>query len=208
MERALLCGPNPLAWCFSFLNDTDKKARSRPSELTSFSIWGRATDPIISLTAPVSSKHERFNKTTHQATIQKSLNFLDKMNSQKNLIVKTYRHLIKARQLALLGLLLHALVPAGFMPASLDEGWYVKPCQESSLAYSMSGHDDHHHHANDDEASFEHCDLGGFSSFAEIQPDSAAEFLVFSAAPILIGASDRYSRITTFSYLARAPPIS
>ena len=130
------------------------------------------------------------------------------MSSQKNLVVKTYRHLLKARQLALLGLLLHALVPTGFMPASLEEGWYVKPCHENSLANAMLEHGDHHHHANDDEASFEHCDLGGFSSLAEIQPDSPAGVLVFSAAPILIGASDRYSRITTFSYLARAPPIS
>ena len=130
------------------------------------------------------------------------------MSSQKNLVVKTYRYLLKARQLALLGLLLHALVPAGFMPASLEEGWYVKPCHENSLANAMLEHGDHHHHANDDEASFEQCDLGGFSSLAEIQPDSAAGFLVFSAAPALIVASDRYSRIASFSYLARAPPIS
>ena len=130
------------------------------------------------------------------------------MVSEKNLIVKAYRDLPKARQLALLGLLLHALVPAGFMPASLEEGWYVKPCPESSLANEMSGHDDHHHHANDHEASFEQCDLGGFSSLAEIHADSAAGFLVFSAAPVQIVASDRYSRITSFSYLARAPPIS
>ena len=130
------------------------------------------------------------------------------MSSQKNLVVKTSRNLLKARQLALLGLLLHALVPTGFMAASLDEGWYVKPCYENSPANTMLEHGDHHHHANDDEASFEQCDLGGFSSLAEIQPDSAAGFLVFSAAPALIVASDRHSRITSFSYLARAPPTS
>ena len=130
------------------------------------------------------------------------------MRLLKNLILKSYRHLLKARQLALLGLLLHALVPNGFMPASLDEGWFVKPCHENSLANIMLRHGDHHYHANDDEASFEQCDLGGFSSLAEIQTESAAGFLVFSAAPVLIVASDRYSRITPFFYLARAPPIS
>lgn len=62
--------------------------------------------------------------------------------------------------LALFGFLLRASIPAGYMPASVEDGSFVKLCPDGLSAEVMTallGHD-HAHHSGD-EMRFVQCDL-------------------------------------------------
>lgn len=126
--------------------------------------------------------------------------------------MKTHRHMFKIRQLILLGLVLRVVVPVGFMPANLGDGWYLKLCPEGMSVNSMVallGHHHHyHHHAHDEEASFDQCDLAGFSSLAALSANNTPEFSILYVTPVAVIPVDRYDRDTLISYRPRAPPIS
>ena len=112
-------------------------------------------------------------------------------------------------RLALVGLLLRVLVPAGFMPASVSDGWYLQWCPGStpaSVLAALLDHGDHQHHG-DDTASYVQCDLG--SAFSS--PTMAAGFA--EAAPLPVQPTflpwevrTQVDATTLSAYESRAPP--
>lgn len=115
-------------------------------------------------------------------------------------------------------MLLRIAVPAGYMPSSLAEGWYLKLCPDgisASVMMALMGQQDHsHHHSHSmdqdgsSEQSFDQCDLGsGFASAALVQAASLALGLllfVYLVGQLFVATLETRPRL----YLARAPPQS
>jgi hypothetical protein len=108
-------------------------------------------------------------------------------------------------------LLLRVAVPAGFMPASADDGWYLKLCPDgvpTEIMEALFGHD-HSHHQGGHEQTFVQCELGSVlggegivGTFAETTPDFDAGLPVVDVSPTFILASFWYA------FRSRAPPHS
>ena len=69
--------------------------------------------------------------------------------------------------LAAFSLALHVIVPPGFMPASVDDGWHLKWCPDgmsAELMYALFGHAHHHHDSDAAQEGFQQCDLSVLSA--------------------------------------------
>lgn len=127
------------------------------------------------------------------------------------------KHRRKFAGLALLATLLRVAVPAGFMPASVADGWYLKLCSDGisdAVMMALLGQSDHHHqhadapgHDSGSGQTFDQCDLGsGFASAAITQAVAIALgiFLVtLVVGKLFTVALSSRPRL----YLARAPPL-
>lgn len=113
-------------------------------------------------------------------------------------------------RLVLVGLVLRVAVPGGFMPADLDDGWFLKLCPDGmpmSVMMALLGHDHHHHH--DDSTPYQQCDLGG--GLADEDSLHSVEQLVASCLPASTQATiaQVFAPGTAASvFQARAPPHS
>lgn len=80
---------------------------------------------------------------------------------------------------ALLSFALRAIVPLGFMPASISDGKFVEICPSgmpAELVAALFGEHHLHHGSSAASADFSHCDLGGsFGGLAAI--DTSADVL-------------------------------
>jgi hypothetical protein len=112
----------------------------------------------------------------------------------------------------LCGLVLRALTPVGYMPASAGSGLLFELCPDQlpvGVTLATPGHEHHAHHHESEEASSDACDLGhmlasawidsptGDPSIADTEPD-------FSGIAIPQSATIVARR----NYAPRAPPIS
>jgi len=120
--------------------------------------------------------------------------------------------------LALSGVLLRILVPAGFMPADVGDGWYLKLCPDgmpASTMVALFGHHHHHHadgHADGQEEHFAadmlQCDLGG-----GLSADTVAYGVQLSVAVAATGIDETQPvapatvRALPSAYHPRAPPV-
>ena len=124
--------------------------------------------------------------------------------------------------LAIFALCLRVLVPGGYMPASVADGWYLQWCPDGvsvevleilfASAEASPAHA-HHHGAPspaDEQAesgSYAQCDLSGFSADAQAAsplPSILAGVLTTAATPLL-PAPPATARVV--AYRSRAPPI-
>lgn len=112
-------------------------------------------------------------------------------------------------RLALVGLLLRVLVPVGFMPASVSDGWYLQWCPGStpgSVLAALLDHGGHQHHG-DDSAPYVQCDLG--SAFSS--PATSAGFTGAAPPPVQHAflpweIRTRVDSTILPAYESRAPP--
>jgi hypothetical protein len=132
-------------------------------------------------------------------------------------------------QLALLAFVTRALIPTGFMPASLGSGWPLQPCpqsfgaaelavlldqSDSTSAHAHHHHHHHHHHHGSDDAGAgasepSHCPLGLVLS-------SPALVAAVELPPLLPAASEVPRQADPAAvvarphpaYRSRAPPVS
>ncbi len=108
--------------------------------------------------------------------------------------------------LALAGLSLQVVVPPGFMPASVDDGWHLKWCPDgmsTELMHALFGHA--HHHA-DESVPYKQCDLSGLSADNDI-PDAAATLTGGPDAQVLLPVpGPRHTSTAYTAYRPRAPP--
>ena len=118
---------------------------------------------------------------------------------------------------ALLGIMLHALVPGGFMPASLAGGWFVELCPDGmarALFEALTGperHGEHSHHAAADSGydghAFEQCDLGNGFAGPVLSADSGIPVLPGVSSPQPAASLAATATPSTHSpYRSRAPP--
>ncbi len=87
--------------------------------------------------------------------------------------------------LALAGVLLRAAIPAGYMPASLADGWFVELCPDgwpAAAVVALFGHEHAHAHHGEQPDSFADCQLGGIAAAAVGTVDIAAALPAAHAA--------------------------
>jgi hypothetical protein len=138
------------------------------------------------------------------------------------LIQAVFNHRRRLASLAMLAMLLRVVIPSGYMPSSLADGWYLQFCPDgipSAVMALLIGDDSHHHHHHGDMADamksgsesdsasmFNQCDIGG--GFASAFIPQAVELPVGT----VIRSYVIYFRFSTptsspsHHYLARAPP--
>jgi hypothetical protein len=114
-------------------------------------------------------------------------------------------------------MLLRVLVPAGYMPSDLDDGWYLKLCPDGmpvSVMVALFGHEhQHHHHPNAQggaaapEITYAQCDLGGtlsadIDATAHVAVPASEAQLPLAAAPL----DQFFHSRSVYSHRPRGPP--
>jgi len=112
-----------------------------------------------------------------------------------------------ATHLLLLTFCVRALVPAGYMPGDLDDGWHLKLCPDGLTQSSFTGllgHQHDHEHSAD---SVSTCELSGFSAepTTDCQTDSNTLQRVVQALQD-IRPQTKFGE-TPKTHHSRAPPI-
>ena len=127
----------------------------------------------------------------------------------ENALRLSRRHHRLAR-LVLLGMMLRVAVPAGFMPADLSGGWYLRLCPEDVPAHviaALLGHAHHAHDAAEPEGGYVPCELGGgLSTPAMLDPPHQHETRASNDVPAGRGSLPRLEPAILQGYDARAPP--
>ena len=111
--------------------------------------------------------------------------------------------------LAAISLTLHVLVPPGFMPTNLGDGWYLKWCPDGMSAEIMHALFGHEHHAEDHQnQSYAQCDLSGLSADADPPATLASTDSVFFSLPTPPRRGLPKTRSAHSGYHSRAPPVT
>jgi hypothetical protein len=97
------------------------------------------------------------------------------------------------------------LIPVGYMPAPIGDGWPVRMCF-TGLPASLVAHDDHHEHSKTDELQWESCSFAVFFSAYAITSDYASQELILSQAPLTTTYVRHSTDTTVFAFHSRAPP--
>ncbi len=113
-------------------------------------------------------------------------------------------------RLVLVGLLLRIAVPAGFMPTTLDDGWFLKLCPDGmpmSVMMALLGHDHHHH--GEEPSPYQQCDLGGGLADAISLPDlGPTASTCLASSDQALGDQPAIPTRALAAFQARAPPPS
>jgi len=108
---------------------------------------------------------------------------------------------------AALGFSLHILVPPGFMPASVSDGWHLQWCPDGMSAevmHALFGHA--HHHSADQTQTFAHCDLSGLYADVDLQSHALPPGDAENPQPDQAWVTLLHSPEFRSGYLSRAPP--
>lgn len=106
------------------------------------------------------------------------------------------------------------LIPAGYMPAALGEGWPIQVCDSGFPQGPLSqdsGHDDHHDHHDPDgshELAWEHCSFGVLLSLAAIDGDSGLQVPFPDTGPAFTLYTPVSLAWIAIGFNSRAPPRS
>jgi len=108
-------------------------------------------------------------------------------------------------------LVLRAIVPAGYMPGSMDGGPWFELCPDGlpvTLVNAIGGHHEHHAEANNGN-SLADCSLGDILSAAAIPSDPGADAIAPRMVPSnLTPVRQAVVHGPYLSYAARAPPVA
>lgn len=98
------------------------------------------------------------------------------------------------------------LIPVGYMPAPIGDGWPVRMCH-TGLPASLIAHDDsHHQHSQAGDLRWEQCSFGALFSADSVVNEYALQELNPGEAPVL-STYNRHSIDTTIvAFHSRAPP--
>ena len=110
----------------------------------------------------------------------------------------------------LASLLLRVAIPAGYMPASMDDGWFVKLCPDgipAEVMMALLGHEHAHH--DDANSGFAQCEWGGALATPLLPADVGDQVPKFQPAALAI-ASDtiEHSSLSVYTTRQRSPPKS
>ena len=98
------------------------------------------------------------------------------------------------------------LIPVGFMPAAISEGWPVRMCH-TGLPEGLFSHDGHRHeHNSNDDLRLENCTLGASISAAAITIEHARQVPQFHEAPTTVDTARLSIDTIVLVFRSRAPP--
>ncbi len=124
-----------------------------------------------------------------------------------------YRYHRTIASLALLSVLLRVLVPSGYMPSNVSEGWYLKLCHHGLTAevvqILLGDHGHHHHHDHDSHSAstVDQCDLGsGYAGSALINTIDFLPSIFFASTLVLAFYLNSVLQTLVRLYNSRAPP--
>lgn len=113
--------------------------------------------------------------------------------------------------LLLAGFLLQTAIPVGYMPANINDGWFVKLCPQGMSADVMAAvlGEHHHHHHDEDEASFLQCDLGGVIGAVLLQNNTEQDQIPFTNLAATATTDLVYTGTNRGLWIRpRAPPVT
>jgi hypothetical protein len=100
------------------------------------------------------------------------------------------------------------LIPVGYMPAAVSDGWPVRMCH-SGLPEGLFSHDGaHHEHSKKDDLRWENCSLGALVSAAAVTSEHALQVPYLGEAPTPSAHVRKSIDSTVFVFHSRAPPTS
>lgn len=99
------------------------------------------------------------------------------------------------------------LIPVGYMPAAIGEGWPVRMCFSGLPANLFPHTGDHHEHNKTDDVRWENCPLGALFSAVAISTDYQLQVAYLRAAPMPVTYAWHSIDTTVVAFRSRAPPI-
>ena len=122
----------------------------------------------------------------------------------------SHRHTGRAGRLLLLvtylSLACKFLIPVGYMPAAIGDGWPVRLCL-SGLPENIFSQGSHHHgHEQSDDSKWQTCSFGVMSSAVAVTSDTATNALLPIAAPVQTEPTSVMANATPVAFRSRAPP--
>jgi hypothetical protein len=112
----------------------------------------------------------------------------------------------------LAGIVLRAVVPAGYMPAAPGTGLLFELCHDgvpAGFMAALKGHGHHDHHGgHEDHGSAGDCSIGHILALALADAPDVPDLPVLPAAAIYIAMAPRPQPVSRpFAYTARGPPL-
>lgn len=100
-----------------------------------------------------------------------------------------------------------AVVPIGYMPASLAEGAPFQLCDAVLGAPLVPhGHHSDHDHDKKESAQWKHCPLGALAGAAAVSLEFRLHFSWATQEPFVLSAARSHESIVRAGYRSRAPP--
>ena len=120
------------------------------------------------------------------------------------------RHTGRAGRLLLLvtylSLACKFLIPVGYMPAAIGDGWPVRLCLSGLPAELFSNGDSHHKHDRADDSKWQNCSFGVISSSVAVTSDPATNSPLPVAIPLQSACTAMAVNATVVAFRSRAPP--
>jgi len=108
--------------------------------------------------------------------------------------------------LTYLSLACRLLIPAGYMPAAVGNGWPVRICYSGLPEGLSSDHGGHHENNGEDDLLGEHCFLGALLSAAAIASEYGFHIPYFSQDLSPAAYAQISIETTVVGFRSRAPP--
>jgi len=99
------------------------------------------------------------------------------------------------------------LIPVGYMPAAISDGWPVRMCHSGLPEGLYSQDDDQHHHSETDDERWENCSLGIALSAIGITSEFAFHLPYFDDDKIYFAFTQTTIDTTVVAFQSRAPPV-
>lgn len=121
------------------------------------------------------------------------------------------RHTGRAGRLLLLvtylSLACKFLIPVGYMPAAIGDGWPVRLCLAGLPADLFSHGEGHHQHDRSDDNKWQTCSFGVMSSAAAVTSEPALNVPLPIATPLQVVCPGIVENATVVAFRSRAPPV-
>lgn len=100
------------------------------------------------------------------------------------------------------------LIPVGYMPAALGDGWPVRMCFSGLPEGLFSDDGNHHQHSEKDDERWENCSLGALISAAAVTSEHVLQVPNLSEDPSPFAYVRNSIDTILLVYHSRAPPTS
>lgn len=98
------------------------------------------------------------------------------------------------------------LIPVGYMPAAIDDGWPVRLCLSGLPANLFSHGETHHQHDQSDDSKWQTCSFGVMSSAVAVTSEPATDSPLPVAVPVQKICTAVAANATVVAFRSRAPP--
>ncbi len=111
--------------------------------------------------------------------------------------------------LVCLSLAIRALIPVGYMPAAIGDGWPVRACHNGLPHGLLDAHDGHHEASDEEhEALWDHCHFGVLSAVYNIENEYQFHIGDFEQDLVPAVEESRIPATRVIIFRSRAPPLS